>query len=83
MKATRHSPVLGRQATTTPAIGYVVLAPAWAIVANSDTVCGAPTASVQQIRHHDGPGTQPLWVQLKTVMGPAQAIPSPSGRRPS
>jgi hypothetical protein len=47
MKATRHLPVLGRPITITLAIGYMVLAPAWAIVANSDTVGGAPTVSVQ------------------------------------
>jgi len=64
MKATRHLPVLGRQTTTTLAIGYMVLAPVWGIVVYSDTVGGAPTVSVQEIRHHDGPGTQPLWVQL-------------------
>ena len=54
MKAARRLPVVDRRITTALAIGYLVLAPVSAIATNSDAVGAVPTASVQQVRHHQG-----------------------------
>jgi hypothetical protein len=55
MTTTRHLPVLIRQIIITLAIGYVVLAPLFAIPAGPGTAAAAPTSSVQQVRgHHQG-----------------------------
>jgi hypothetical protein len=56
MKTTRHLPILIRQIIITLAMAStVLLAPAWAIVANSGIAVAAPPASVQPLRHHSGP----------------------------
>ena len=96
MKAARRLPVVDRRITTALAIGYLVLAPVSAIATNSDAVGAVPTASVQQVRHHQGldywaiagapvslpnrPRAQSL--QLPTGLSPARAIPSRCGCRP-
>jgi hypothetical protein len=57
MNTTRHLPVLIRQSIVSLAmVSTVLLAPAWAMLANSGTAVAEPTASVQLVRgHHGGP----------------------------
>ena len=56
MTTTRHLPVLSRQIIITLAMAStILLAPAWAILANSGTAVAAPPTSVQPMSHLSGP----------------------------
>ena len=61
VNTTRHSPALMRQLIIALAmVSIILLAPAWAILANSGPAAASPTGSVQPIRHHGGPNYWPI-----------------------